>query len=74
MTPNWQLTRLPDLVVVPQGADQPYWASQGGGPYGSTAELPLWARLLDVTGRAYAENRPYLLPETLGEVTGPVRL
>ncbi len=28
--------------------------------------------LVDVTGRAYAENRPYLVPETLGELTGPV--
>ena len=28
--------------------------------------------LVDVTGGAYAENRPYLLPETLGELTGPV--
>jgi hypothetical protein len=25
-----------------------------------------------VTGGAYAENRPYLLPETLSELTGPV--
>jgi hypothetical protein len=25
-----------------------------------------------VTGGSYAENRPYLLPETLGELTGPV--
>jgi len=25
-----------------------------------------------VTGRTYAENRPYLLPETLGELVGPV--
>lgn len=24
------------------------------------------------TGRTYAENRPYLLPETLGELVGPV--
>ena len=28
--------------------------------------------LVDVTGGAYAENRPYLVPETLGELTGPV--
>ena len=28
--------------------------------------------LVDVTGGAYIENRPYLLPETLGELTGPV--
>ena len=26
----------------------------------------------DHGGRTYAENRPYLLPETLGELTGPV--
>jgi hypothetical protein len=25
-----------------------------------------------VTARSYPENRPYLLPETLGELTGPV--
>ena len=25
-----------------------------------------------MAGRTYAENRPYLLPETLGELTGPV--
>jgi hypothetical protein len=25
-----------------------------------------------VSGRTYAENRPYLLPDTLGELTGPV--
>ena len=25
-----------------------------------------------MTGGSYAENRPYLLPETLGELTGPV--
>jgi hypothetical protein len=25
-----------------------------------------------VAGRTYAENRPYLLPETLGELAGPV--
>jgi hypothetical protein len=25
-----------------------------------------------VTGRTYAENRPYLLPETLGELGGPL--
>ena len=43
-----------------------------GGLHESTAEMPLWARLLDVTGRTYAENRPYLLPETLGELAGPV--
>jgi hypothetical protein len=28
--------------------------------------------LVDVTAGAYAENRPYLLPETLSELTGPV--
>jgi hypothetical protein len=28
--------------------------------------------LVDVTGGAYAENRPYLVPETLRELTGPV--
>ena len=28
--------------------------------------------LVDVTGGAYAENRPYLVPETLDELTGPV--
>jgi hypothetical protein len=25
-----------------------------------------------MAGRTYAENRPYLLPETLGELAGPV--
>ena len=25
-----------------------------------------------MTGRTYAENRPYLLPETLGELVGPL--
>jgi hypothetical protein len=25
-----------------------------------------------MTGRTYTENRPYLLPETLGELVGPV--
>jgi hypothetical protein len=25
-----------------------------------------------MAGRTYAENRPYLLPQTLGELTGPV--
>jgi hypothetical protein len=29
-------------------------------------------RLVSVTGRTYAENRPYLLPETLAELVGPV--
>lgn len=28
--------------------------------------------LVDVTGGAYAENRPYLVPETLSELSGPV--
>lgn len=31
-----------------------------------------WATLVAVAGRTYAENRPYLLPETLGELVGPV--
>ena len=39
-----------------------------------------WQRVRDslldsagrVSGRSYPENRPYLLPETLGELTGPV--
>jgi hypothetical protein len=30
------------------------------------------ARLMNMTGRTYAENRSYLLPETLGELVGPV--
>lgn len=29
-------------------------------------------RLEVVAGRTYADNRPYLLPETLDELTGPV--
>jgi hypothetical protein len=29
-------------------------------------------RLVSVAGRTYAENRPYLLPETLSELVGPV--
>jgi len=28
--------------------------------------------LVTMAGRTYAENRPYLLPETLGELAGPV--
>ena len=28
--------------------------------------------LMTMAGRTYADNRPYLLPETLGELTGPV--
>jgi hypothetical protein len=32
----------------------------------------VWATLVAMAGRTYAENRPYLLPETLGELTGPV--
>jgi hypothetical protein len=28
--------------------------------------------LIIVSGRTYAENRPYLLPETLGELDGPL--
>jgi hypothetical protein len=31
-----------------------------------------WAILAIVSGRTYAENRPYLLPETLGELAGPL--
>jgi hypothetical protein len=31
-----------------------------------------WATLVTMAGRTYAENRPYLLPETLGELAGPV--
>lgn len=27
---------------------------------------------MTIAGRTYAENRPYLLPETLGELGGPV--
>lgn len=27
--------------------------------------------LWSVTGRTYADNRPYLVPETLGELVGP---
>lgn len=27
---------------------------------------------MTMVGRTYAENRPYVLPETLGELTGPV--
>ncbi len=27
---------------------------------------------MTMAGRTYAENRPYLLPETLGELAGPV--
>jgi hypothetical protein len=30
------------------------------------------ATLVDVTSGAYADNRPYVLPETLGELVGPV--
>ncbi len=29
-------------------------------------------KLLNVTGRTYADNRPYLLPETLGELNVPL--
>lgn len=32
----------------------------------------VWATLVTMAGRTYAENRPYLLPETLGELAGPV--
>lgn len=32
----------------------------------------VWATLVSMAGRTYAENRPYLLPETLGELAGPV--
>jgi hypothetical protein len=28
--------------------------------------------LLYVTGRTYADNRPYVLPDTLGELAGPL--
>ena len=28
---------------------------------------------MSVAGGTYAENRPYLLPETLGELAGPLR-
>jgi len=31
-----------------------------------------WTTLLSVASRTYAENRPYLLPETLAELVGPV--
>jgi len=31
-----------------------------------------WAVLVAVAGRTYAENRSYLLPETLGELAGLV--
>jgi hypothetical protein len=31
-----------------------------------------WVTLVAMTGRTYAENRPYLLPEDLGELAGPV--
>jgi hypothetical protein len=34
--------------------------------------MALSATLLGVTGRTYADNRPYLLPDTLGELVGPV--
>jgi hypothetical protein len=34
--------------------------------------LYVWATLATMAGRTYAENRPYLLPETLGELAGPV--
>lgn len=40
--------------------------------HGSAAEMTLSATLLGVTGRTYADNRPYLLPETLEELVGPV--
>jgi hypothetical protein len=32
----------------------------------------VWATLWTMAGRTYAENRPYLLPETLEELVGPV--
>ena len=28
--------------------------------------------MVTMAGRTYAENRPYLLPDTLGELAGPV--
>lgn len=31
-----------------------------------------WSTLMTMAGRTYAENRPYLLPETLEELAGPV--
>lgn len=37
----------------------------------SAASTPRKGRS-EVTAGSYPENRPYLLPETLGEVTGPV--
>jgi hypothetical protein len=33
---------------------------------------PYTTTLVTVAGRTYAENRPYLLPETLEELAGPV--
>jgi hypothetical protein len=44
---------------IPQGGD----ASDG---------KRLQATLVSMTGRTYAENRPYVVPENLGELAGPV--
>jgi hypothetical protein len=42
----------------------------------SDSARPLWrsrpVTLVTMAGRTYAENRPYVLPETLGELAGPV--
>jgi hypothetical protein len=38
------------------------------GPVGCSRPV----KLVAMPGRTYAENRPYLLPETLGELAGPV--
>ena len=56
-----------------------FGASRGGDgsddgfhPYESLAETVPSDGLLDVAGRTYVENRPCLVPETLGELVGPV--
>jgi hypothetical protein len=42
-------------------------------PSGATRQFCIdWATLCTMSGRTYAENRPYLLPDALGELTGPV--
>ena len=42
------------------------------GTAASAVPSPRRAMLIIVSGRTYAENRPYLLPETLGELDGPL--
>jgi hypothetical protein len=80
----WTTRQVGRRVKAQLGGQDPTWfvremagALDGPSRVHVVAQRPrkrrdVWATLVAMAGRTYAENRPYLLPGTLGELTGPV--